>query len=72
MVSDSLRTGLQVAIHSCIFALHKNQFCIEGAAEMEMPEHYQDDLAIFADVQFSSKISSTAVSYTASTQNYSK
>lgn len=29
---------------------------------MEMPERYQDDVEIFADVQFSSKISSTAVS----------
>lgn len=40
----------------------QNQFCIEGGTEMEMPERYQDDVEIFADVQFSSKISSTAVS----------
>lgn len=26
---------------------------------MEMPEHYWDDTEIFADMQFSSKISST-------------
>lgn len=47
----------------------QGQFCIEEAAEMEMTEHYQDDVEIFADVQFSSKISSTAVYSTASAQN---
>lgn len=33
-----------------------------GTAEMEIPEHYWDYVEIFADVQFSSKINSTAVS----------
>ena len=28
----------------------QNQFCTEGTAEIEMPEHYQDDVEIFADV----------------------
>lgn len=42
----------------CIF-FSQNPLCTEGIAEMEMPEHYRDDAEIFADVQFSSKISST-------------
>lgn len=33
-----------------------------GTAEMEIPEHYWDDVEVFADEQFSSKINSTAVS----------
>lgn len=48
-VSDSLKMELQVAIHLCICSSHK-QFCMEGTAEMEIPEYYQDDVEIFADV----------------------